>query len=50
LIVAPTDVTGRYEKLRDAVLRAEFTSCPGLGILARPGQMPSGTVSVRFLR
>ena len=27
----------RYEKLRAAVLRAELTACPGLGILRRQG-------------
>jgi len=34
---APTDAASSYEKLRAAVLRAEFTACPGLAILRRRG-------------
>jgi hypothetical protein len=37
LIPAPADSTDRYEKLRAAVLRAELTACPGLGMLRRRG-------------
>ena len=37
LIVAPAGATDRYEKLRSAVLRADFTACPGLGVLRRRG-------------
>jgi hypothetical protein len=34
---APDDAVDAYEKLRAAVLGAEPTSCPGLGILHREG-------------
>ena len=37
LIVASADAADTYEKLRAAVLHAEPTACPGLGILRRRG-------------
>lgn len=37
MIVAPTDTAAIYEKLRAAVLSAEATTRPGLGILRRQG-------------
>jgi transposase len=37
LIIPLADATDRYEKLRTAVLRAELSACPGLGILRRRG-------------
>jgi hypothetical protein len=37
LIAAPADIADIYEKLRAAVLSAEPTANPGLGILRRRG-------------